>query len=165
MSCCAEGVADGRVRSALAIDGELDRLDMVLVCVGTPSRADGKLDLSHLLESARQLGQALRRRRAEAPLLLVFRSTMPPGHHGPAGAAGTAAGGGRAARAALRGGLQPEFLREATAVKDYLAPPKIVIGEREPGITRRLLGIYDGIDAPLFEVPFAGRRDGQVRRQ
>ena len=49
--------------------------------------------------------------------------------------------------------FNPEFLRESTAVKDYFAPPKIVVGEREPGVTRRLLGIYDGIDAPFFEVP------------
>ena len=53
------GVAEGRVRSAAALDGMLDQLDMVIICVGTPSRADGKLDLTHLLESTRQLGQAL----------------------------------------------------------------------------------------------------------
>ena len=41
----SKGVAEGRVRSALSLDGELDRLDMVIICVGTPSRADGKLDL------------------------------------------------------------------------------------------------------------------------
>src|SRR5215207_8186931 len=37
------GVADGRVRSALSLDGEVDRQDMVIVCVGTPARGDGKL--------------------------------------------------------------------------------------------------------------------------
>jgi len=46
------------------------------------------------------------------------------------------------------------ILRESTAVKDYFSPPKIVVGERVPGITRRLLGIYDRLDAPFFEVPF-----------
>ena len=75
-----EGVAAGRVRSAGAIEGLVAGLDMVIVCVGTPSRADGKLNLTHLLESTRQLGAALRERDpAKAPLLLVFRSTMPPG--------------------------------------------------------------------------------------
>ena len=44
--------------------------------------------------------------------------------------------------------FNPEFLRESTAVKDYFALPKIVVGEREKGITRRLLGMYDGIEAP-----------------
>jgi GDP-mannose 6-dehydrogenase len=49
----------------------------------------------------------------------------------------------------------PEFLRESTSVEDYYSPPKIVIGERRPGLTRQLLGLYAGIDAPLFEVSFA----------
>ena len=148
-----QGVAEGRVRSAASLQGELDRTDMVIICVGTPSRADGKLDLSHLLESTRQLGQAVRARRAERPLLMVFRSTMPPGTMSRLvlptleRAAGTAPG--RLYEVAFN----PEFLRESTAVKDYFNPPKIVIGEREKGVTGRLLGIYDGIEAPLFEVP------------
>ncbi len=147
------GVAEGRVRSALSIDGELDGLDMVIICVGTPSRGDGKLDLSHLLDSTRQLGQAIRDRRAGEPLLLVFRSTMPPGTMSrlvlPTLERATGEPPGRRWEAAFN----PEFLRESTAVKDYFNPPKIVIGERERGVTRRLLGIYEGIEAPLFEVP------------
>jgi GDP-mannose 6-dehydrogenase len=51
--------------------------------------------------------------------------------------------------------FNPEFLRESTAVKDYYAPPKIVIGERHRGASRRLKGIYDRLDAPVFEVEFA----------
>jgi GDP-mannose 6-dehydrogenase len=50
--------------------------------------------------------------------------------------------------------FNPEFLRESTALRDYFAPPKIVVGERARGATQRLRGIYDGIDAPWFEVPF-----------
>lgn len=147
------GVAEGRVRSALAIEGELDNLDMVIICVGTPSRADGKLDLSHLLESTRQLGHAIRSRRAAAPLLLVFRSTMPPGTMSRLVLPTLERAAGEPPGPRWEAAFNPEFLRESTAVKDYFAPPKIVIGEREPGITRRLLGIYDAIEAPLFEVP------------
>lgn len=148
------GVRDGRVRSAMAIDGELDGLDMVIVCVGTPSRADGKLDLSHLLESTRQIGQALKSRDpGRGPLLLVFRSTMPPGTMERLVMPTLARTTGEAPGTRYEVAFNPEFLREATAIKDYFAPPKIVIGEREKGVTRRLLGIYDRIDAPLFEVP------------
>lgn len=149
------GVADGRVKSAVAIGDDLDRLDMVIICVGTPSRGDGKLDLSHLLESTRQLGQALRQRRAAAPLLLVFRSTMPPGTIERLVLPTLERSTGEPPGQRYEVAFNPEFLREATAVKDYFAPPKIVVGEREPGITKRLLGIYDGIDAPFFEVSFA----------
>ena len=151
----AAGVAAGRVRSAGTLDGAIEALDMAIVCVGTPPRADGKLDLSHLLESTRQLGQAIRARRTVRPLLVVFRSTMPPGSMDRLvlptleGAAGTPPGAGWEAA------FNPEFLREASAVADYFAPAKIVIGERVPGITGRLRGIYDGIAAPVFEVPMA----------
>jgi GDP-mannose 6-dehydrogenase len=147
------GVVDGRVRSALSLDGEIDRLDMAIICVGTPSRADGKLNLAHLLESTRQLGQAIRQRRSAQPLLLVFRSTMPPGTMSRLVLPTLQRAAGEPPGPRWEVAFNPEFLRESTAVKDYFAPPKIVIGERERGVTHRLRGIYDGIDAPLFEVP------------
>ena len=150
-----DGVARGLVRSASSIDPYIEELDLVIICVGTPSRADGKLDLTHLLEVSRQLGRAvLRRQDGSDPLLLVFRSTMPPGTIdrlvAPTLEQASGEGPGRLYEIAFN----PEFLRESTAVKDYFSPPKIVIGEREPGITGRLRGIYDQIDAPVFEVPF-----------
>lgn len=40
------------------------------------------------------------------------------------------------------------------AIADYVRPPRIVVGERAPGLTERLRGLYDDIDAPLFEVSF-----------
>ena len=150
-----DGVARGLVRSAPSVDPYIDELDMVMICVGTPSRADGKLDLTHLLEVTRQIGRVVTRRsEALAPLLLVFRSTMPPGTIDRLVAPTLLKASGEAPGRLYEIAFNPEFLRESTAVKDYFSPPKIVIGEREPGITRRLAGIYDGIEAPLFEVPF-----------
>jgi GDP-mannose 6-dehydrogenase len=49
----------------------------------------------------------------------------------------------------------PEFMRESTAIADYFNPPKIVVGERFPGAAKDLYGMYDGIDAPVFNVSFA----------
>lgn len=150
------GVRAGRVEAGPSVEPWIDVLDLAIVCVGTPSRADGKLDLSHLLGVTRELGRLVRARRPGLPpLLLVFRSTVPPGTMDrlvlPTLAQAAGEGPGRLYEAAFN----PEFLREATAVKDYFAPPKIVVGEREPGITGRLRGMYEGIEAPFFEVPFA----------
>jgi GDP-mannose 6-dehydrogenase len=149
-----QGLAAGRLQAGPRLDPWLDRLDLAMVCVGTPSRADGRLELTHLLEVSRQLGRALTRRKAEAPLLLVFRSTVPPGtmENLVLPTLADAAGCGPGERYEVA--FNPEFLRQSTAIDDYYAPPRTVIGERAPGITRRLAGIYDGIAAPLFEVPF-----------
>lgn len=150
-----EGVRKGLVRSDNSIDAYLDELDLVIICVGTPSRADGKLDLTHLLEVSRQLGQTVKKRDpAKVPLLLVFRSTMPPGTIDRLVAPTLKAASGEEPGRLYEIAFNPEFLRESTAVKDYFSPPKIVIGEREPGLTKKLMGIYDGIEAPVFEVPF-----------
>lgn len=150
----AAGHAAGRLHAAMRIDPWLETLDMALVCVAVPSRADGKLDLAHLLDVTRQLGGAVARRRAGAPLLLVFRSTVLPGTMEELVLPLLEAGAGAPPGGTYEVAFNPEFLREATAVRDYDAPPRIVIGERAPGLTRRLLGIYDRIAAPLLEVPF-----------
>jgi len=148
------GFQAGRLRSAQRIDPWLDELDLAMICVGTPSRADGRLELTHLLEVARQLGHAVARRRAAEPLLLVFRSTVPPGTMESLVLPTLTDAAGQGPGDLYEIAFNPEFLRESTAVKDYYAPPKIVIGERRPGVSRQLKGIYQDIEAPLFEVGF-----------
>ncbi|MCX7631586.1 MAG: nucleotide sugar dehydrogenase [Geminicoccaceae bacterium] len=150
-----EGAQAGLLHGATSIESITDMLDMALVCVGTPLGPDGRLDYVHLLDVIRRLGRAVRRRdRSHPPLLIVVRSTVTPGTMDklilPTLALEAGSGPGEQFEIAFN----PEFMREASAVKDYFAPPRIVIGERVAGVTRRLLGIYDGIDAPLFEVPF-----------
>lgn len=151
----AAGVAAGRLLSGPSPAPWLDRLDLVLICVGTPSRVDGKLDMVHLLEVTRQLGRQLSERRTADPLLLVYRSTMPPGTMERLVLPTLEVAAGEAPGRLYEVAFNPEFLRESTAVKDYYAPPKIVIGERYRGASGRLKGIYEGLDAPLFEVGFA----------
>ena len=150
-----DAAAEGRVRGAQVLDAAAEALDMAMVCVGTPSRADGHLDLSQLLECTRQLGQAVRQRRSDRQLLLVFRSTMPPGSMERLILPTLEHAIGNAPGQQWEVAYNPEFLRESTSVADYFSPPKIVIGERRRGLTRQLLGLYAGIDAPLFEVSFA----------
>lgn len=151
-----DGLAAGRLSSGTSIAPWLDRLDLVLICVGTPARADGKLETVYLLEVTRQLGRQIRQRpAAAAPLLLVFRSTMAPGTMERLVLPTLENAAGEAPGERYEVAFNPEFLRESTAIEDYYAPPKIVIGERYQGASQRLKGIYDGLDAPVFEVGFA----------
>ena len=150
-----EAVAVGRIVAASELGEDPDAFDLVLVCVGTPARGDQGLELGRLLDCAVQLGRLARRRRVGEPLLMVFRSTMPPGTMETLLLPALERAAGEPPGRRWEAACNPEFLREGSAVTDFRAPPKIVIGERVPGITRRLRGLYDGIAAPLLEVPFA----------
>lgn len=129
--------------------------DVAVVCVGTPARSNGSLDMSFVRAVTEQLGAAVRRRPLEAaPLLCVFRSTMLPGTMETLVIPTMTAAAGAPPGDRYEIAFNPEFLRESVAVADYFRPPRIVVGERRPGATQRLRGLYDGIDAPLFEVSF-----------
>lgn len=151
----ATGAAEGRLSAAQAVSGHLAGAEIVLVCVGTPSNAAGALEMGYVRAVAAELGTAIAALPDDVPPpLVVIRSTIPPGtmetlvlpalsvEAGPPGARYEVA-------------FNPEFLRESTAIADYYAPAKIVVGEREKGITAQLRGLYRGIDAPWFELPFA----------
>jgi GDP-mannose 6-dehydrogenase len=153
------GRAAGWIEAAPAAGAAaLAEAELAVVCVATPPAMDGSgLDLSALLAVAGELGAAVRarRRRGGRLFLLVFRSTVPPGTMEGAVLPAVAGAAGEGPGEAWEAAYNPEFLREASALADYLAPSRIVVGERAPGAARRLHGLYDGIDAPLLEVPFA----------
>jgi len=150
----AQGVSDGRLETSTSIADHLATADMALICVGKPSDASGNLELGYIMAVAQEIGETLATMPVseEAPLI-VFRSTMPPGTmEGKIIPKLTELAGAPGERYEIA--FNPEFLRESTAIADYYAPAKIVIGEREPGITDQLRGLYAGIDAPVFEMPF-----------
>ena len=129
---------------------------MQLDLVGIGHWQSGGLDLSQILAVTLELGEAVAALPERADqLVIVIRSTVPPGtlEETIIPALIEAAGAPPGGRYEIA--FNPEFLRESSAIEDYYAPAKIVIGEREPGITDRLRRIYDSIDAPLFELPFA----------
>ena len=129
--------------------------DVAMVCVGTPARADGSLEMRFVRSVAEELGAAVSRRPAEAgPLLCVFRSTMLPGTMETLVLPVLAVAAGAPPGERYEVAFNPEFLRESVAIADYFQPARVVIGERHPGATQRLRGLYDGIEAPLFEVSF-----------
>ena len=149
------GHDDGRLTGATQVGEHVLDAQMALICVGTPSKPNGSLDLSYVVKIARQMGEAVRQRDpALPPLLLVFRSTMLPGSMDKVVLPNLLETAGEAPGGRYEVAYNPEFLREGTAIADYFSPPKTVIGERLPGTARKMLGICDGLDAPLFEVPF-----------
>ncbi|MDF1586135.1 nucleotide sugar dehydrogenase [Marinimicrococcus flavescens] len=155
----AERLARGLAAGRLAVAGRLEELaglDLVLVCVGTPPHAGGGLALGEVETASRTLGRLLRRRAPDLPpLLLAYRSTLPPGTMEETVLPLLETESGAPPGSSWEAVYHPEFLREGSAVADQLAPSRIVLGERRPGAGRRLEGLHDGLDAPLFETSFA----------
>lgn len=146
-----EGVDAGRIRAFTEIGTELDDADLAIVCVGTPSAPDGSHNMDYIANVARQIAEALSRggERA-APLSVAFRSTVRPGTMEDLVWPIFQMVLGDRAEGLAEIVYNPEFLREGSAVKDYFAPPKIVIGTRDgmPSVAMERLNAK--IEAPVF---------------
>jgi GDP-mannose 6-dehydrogenase len=151
----AAGRDAGRLSADTDVGTHLDDADIAMICVGTPSLPGGGLDLTQVCAVSAELGAALKTRdAAREPLIIAYRSTMYPGAMEEVVLPVLIAAAGENPGTRYEAVLNPEFLRESTAIKDYYAPSRVVVGEREPGVTKRMLGVYDRIDAPFFELPY-----------
>jgi len=141
-------VADGRLVATMDVADAVQRSDLILVCVGTPSRSNGDIELKYIRRVCEEIGLALRHHHG-APAL-VFRSTMLPGTMHEVVIPALEASSGRLAGAEFGVCINPEFLREGTAVHDYFNPPKTVIGEFNRASGDLLASLYERIKAPLI---------------
>jgi GDP-mannose 6-dehydrogenase len=141
-------VADGRLAATMDVVDAVQRSDLVLVCVGTPSRGNGDIDLKYIRRVCEEIGSAMRFHHG-APAL-VFRSTMLPGTMHDVVIPTLEAASGRRAGVEFGVCINPEFLREGTAVHDYFNPPKTVIGELNRASGDLVASLYERINAPLI---------------
>lgn len=145
------GHADGRLRATTDPREGVRDQDIVFVCVGTPSNPDGAIDLSHVEVCMAQIGQAMRATGARP--LIVLRSTSLPGSTDGLVIPTLEENSGLEAGEDFHVVFHPEFLREGTAVADFDAPPKIVVGEQVPGSGDLLMQMYgEKYEAPRFRL-------------
>ena len=119
-----------------------------IVCVGTPSRANGSLDTAFLLRVCEDIGDALKGR--DGRHVVVVRSTVLPGTLRSLVIPKLEHASGKRCGEALGVAFNPEFLREGSAVFDFQHPSKTVIGATDPTTAALVESLYEGIDAPLL---------------
>jgi GDP-mannose 6-dehydrogenase len=124
------------------------RTELSLVCVGTPSQLNGNLDLRYIRRISEQIGDALKRKAGRHTV--VIRSTILPGTMHQVVIPTLEEWSGKKAGTDFGICCNPEFLREGSAVKDYNAPPKTVIGELDSASGDLLASLYGKLDAPLI---------------
>ena len=144
-------VADGRLRATEDPAEALEGAEASLICVGTPSRPDGSLDLGYVVQVAQQIGSKLSL--TANGHRVVVRSTVLPGSTRNVVLPEVERASGRAAGEGWDVCTNPEFLREGTSLSDYDQPPRILVGERVPGAGAPIFALYQGVDAPHFAVP------------
>jgi GDP-mannose 6-dehydrogenase len=144
----ATGVKEGRYRATDDWKAAIAQTDLALVCVGTPSRHNGSIDLRYVRRVCEQIGQALRDRKDF--FTVVIRSTIIPGSVEDVLIPILERESGLKAGVGFGVCMNPEFLRESTSVHDFHHPPKTVIGELTPKSGDLLAAIYGGLPAPMI---------------
>ena len=124
--------------------------DISFVCVGTPSTNKGHLDLSYIYQTAKEIGEALKEKNGFH--VIVIRSTVFPGTNKKVSEIIEGISG-KTRNVHFAVVSNPEFLREGTAVKDYMNPPLTVIGTDCEKARDIMTELYAPMAAPLEIVP------------
>jgi GDP-mannose 6-dehydrogenase len=142
----AAGRESGRLKATTDLAEGLRTCDVVMVCVGTPARSDGTVNLEHVERVSAEIGRELAR--AGRFVAVVYRSTVPPG---------TVDGQLRPVlerESSLRAdddigvAMAPEFLREGSGVADFFEPPFIVAGVRDERTLAIVTELFAGLERP-----------------
>jgi len=135
-------VETGRLNFSGDLKTILDRMDVIFIAVGTPSRKDGKADLQYVEAVAKEIADNIKDYK-----VIVNKSTVPVG-------TGKLVAG--IIKEKYKGDFDvvsnPEFLREGSAVHDFMEPDRIVIGANSNRARDIMLKIYEPLDYPKITV-------------
>ena len=141
-------VNKGRLRATTNTEDAVRSSEISLICVGTPSRRNGSLDLSYVERVSREIGSVLKTKHDYH--VVVVRSTVLPGStHGiviPA----LESESGKTYGEGFGVSMNPEFLREGTAIKDFRNPPMTLVGHNHAADAVGTKSLYDALDAPVI---------------
>ena len=146
-----QGVRSGRLRATTDAADGLAGAALSLVCVGTPSRPNGSLDLSQVEKVCREIGHCLAS--VSDRHVVVVRSTMLPGSTPMVVVPALEDASGRRAGSGFGVCVNPEFLREGTSLHDFRHPPFTLVGADDEQTAQAVGGLYAGLDAELVVAP------------
>ncbi len=143
-------VAAERITVTSDTAAAISATEVSLVCVGTPSRRNGSLDSNYLERVIEDIGRALAG--GTAYHVVAIRSTLLPGVIASRLVPLLERSSGRRVGDDLGVCVNPEFLREGTAIRDFEKPPFTVVGESDTRAGDTLLAAYEQIGAPIHRL-------------
>ncbi len=132
-----EGITAGRLEFVVGATEVGERSDIVFLCVPTPEDIDGSADLSFIEAASSEIGPVL----CEGAIV-VNKSTVPVGT--------TIVVDEVIQRADIKVVSNPEFLREGTAVNDFLHPDRVVVGADDRGAAEKVAALYTSIETEII---------------
>jgi len=132
-----ENLEAGRLQFVLGAEHAVKGREFIYLCVPTPQGPDGSADLSYIEAAAREIAPHLDR-----GAIVVNKSTVPVGS--------TRLVEQALGRSDVFVVSNPEFLREGSAVSDFLHPDRVVIGADDQAAASRVASLYLGVRAPIM---------------
>jgi GDP-mannose 6-dehydrogenase len=142
-----EVVRSGRLQASLSSQAAVHGSEISLICVGTPSNSNGSLNLQYIENVCREIGMALATKWDYH--VVGVRSTVLPGTVRDKLIPLLERHSGRRAGTDFGICMNPEFLREGSAIEDYYRPGYIIIGEIDPRSGDAIERLYEAVDVPV----------------
>lgn len=139
-----KNMEEGRLRFSTDLGPAIEEASAVFIAVGTPPKEDGSADLTFIREVAESIGDHL-----NGFKVIVTKSTVPVGTGKMVEQIVRERAGNRHRFAVVS---NPEFLREGSAIEDFMHPDRVVIGTRDPKAAELMLDVYSPLVAA--DVPF-----------
>jgi GDP-mannose 6-dehydrogenase len=146
-----DAVANGRLRATDRLAEAVADTSISMICVGTPSRSNGSLDLRYVERVCEEIGVALRAK--ESAHIVVLRSTVLPGTTAELVIPALERGSGKRHGEGFFVVNNPEFLREGSSIRDFYQPPFTLIGADHEAAGDAVARLYAQVPAPIYRVP------------
>ncbi len=152
----SKSIESNRLSATSDVKYAVENSDISIICVGTPSKPNGSVDISYIINVCTQIAEVLVQKKSYH--VIVIRSTIPPGTIENSLIPHIEKISGLKVRKDFGIGMNPEFLREGTAIDDFFDPQRIVIGAIDQLSYKKISEIYEGnknynVKAELFNVP------------
>jgi GDP-mannose 6-dehydrogenase len=147
------GVSSGNLKAVQNVDEAIEGSDISIICVGTPSRINGSLNLDYIKLVCEEIGAAIKNKQGRHTI--VMRSTVLPGTAQELAIPALEQSSEKKMGEGFGYVSNPEFLRESTAIFDFYHPPKTVIGETDTESGEIIASLYSNLEAPLIRTDVA----------